>query len=66
MLETCRVTQYPFTPDQPVQMADWELYIQVLHAPLSLSLSLSLSHSLSLSLPLSLSFSLPPSCLSSA
>lgn len=29
MLETCRVAQYPFTPDQPVQLADWELYIQV-------------------------------------
>ncbi|KAK9808259.1 hypothetical protein WJX73_004150 [Symbiochloris irregularis] len=28
MLETCRVAQYPFTPDQPVQLADWELYIQ--------------------------------------
>ena len=29
MFETCRVAQYPFTSDQPVQLADWELYVQV-------------------------------------
>lgn len=28
-LETCRVTQYPFTDAQPVQLPDWEMYIQV-------------------------------------
>ncbi|BDA48130.1 Replication factor C subunit 3 [Coccomyxa sp. Obi] len=27
-LETCRVTQYPFTDNQPVQLPDWEMYIQ--------------------------------------
>ena len=27
-LEACRVAQYPFTPDQPVAAADWEMYIQ--------------------------------------
>ena len=27
--ETCKMAQYPFTDDQPVQMTDWELYIQV-------------------------------------
>lgn len=32
MLEVCRVAQYPFTDDQPLQAADWELYIQV-HMP---------------------------------
>lgn len=25
----CRVQQYPFTDDQAVMQADWELYIQV-------------------------------------
>ena len=29
--ETCKMAQYPFTDDQPVQMTDWELYIQVGH-----------------------------------
>lgn len=29
MLEVCRVAQYPFTEEQPLQAADWELYIQV-------------------------------------
>ncbi|KAK9806998.1 hypothetical protein WJX72_010071 [[Myrmecia] bisecta] len=28
MLETCRVAQLPLTDDQPVQLTDWELYIQ--------------------------------------
>ena len=28
-LEVCRVAQYPFTDEQPLQLADWELYIQV-------------------------------------
>lgn len=27
--ETCKMAQYPFTDDQPVQTTDWELYIQV-------------------------------------
>ncbi|CAM9565939.1 unnamed protein product [Choristocarpus tenellus] len=27
MLEACRVQQYPFTPDQVVQLTDWENYI---------------------------------------
>ena len=27
--ETCKMAQYPFTPDQPVQKTDWELYVQV-------------------------------------
>lgn len=27
--ETCKMAQYPFTDNQPVQMTDWELYIQV-------------------------------------
>ena len=27
--ETCRVAQYPLTESQPVQLPDWELYIQV-------------------------------------
>jgi len=27
MLEACKAQQYPFTPDQPVQLADWELYV---------------------------------------
>ena len=27
--ETCKMAQYPFIDDQPVQMTDWELYIQV-------------------------------------
>lgn len=26
-LEACKAQQYPFSDDQPVQMADWELYI---------------------------------------
>jgi hypothetical protein len=25
----CKVQQYPFTDDQAVMQADWELYIQV-------------------------------------
>ena len=29
MLETCRAAKYPFSDDQPVQLTDWELYIQV-------------------------------------
>jgi replication factor C subunit 3/5 len=29
-LEVCRVSQYPFTDDQPLQLPDWELYTQVL------------------------------------
>ena len=28
--ETCKMAQYPFTPNQEVQMTDWELYVQVL------------------------------------
>lgn len=28
MLESCRTQQYPFTPDQPVPQADWELYVK--------------------------------------
>lgn len=32
MMEVCRVAQYPFTDDQQLQAADWELYIQV-HIP---------------------------------
>ena len=28
-LEVCRVSQYPFTDDQPLQLPDWELYTQV-------------------------------------
>ena len=32
MMEVCRVAQYPFTDDQQLQAADWELYIQV-HTP---------------------------------
>ena len=31
--ETCRVAQYPLTESQPVQLPDWELYIQVSVAP---------------------------------
>lgn len=27
--ETCKMAQYPFTDNQPVQMTDWEMYIQV-------------------------------------
>lgn len=27
LLEACRVQQYPFSPDQPVQPMDWEVYI---------------------------------------
>ena len=27
--ETCKMSQYPFTNDQTVQITDWELYIQV-------------------------------------
>ncbi|CAM9375977.1 unnamed protein product [Discosporangium mesarthrocarpum] len=27
MLEACKVQQYPFTPDQTVQLTDWENYI---------------------------------------
>ena len=30
MLETCRVMQLPLTADQPLQLPDWELYVQVL------------------------------------
>ena len=30
--ETCRVAQYPLTDSQPVQLPDWELYIQVLYS----------------------------------
>lgn len=26
--EACRVQQYPFTPDQPIQEADWEIYLR--------------------------------------
>ena len=29
MLQVCKVQQYPFTDDQAVMQADWELYIQV-------------------------------------
>ena len=29
MLETCKVAQFPFQAGQDVQLADWELYIQV-------------------------------------
>lgn len=29
LLQVCRVQQYPFTDNQPVALADWELYIQV-------------------------------------
>ncbi|EDO40823.1 predicted protein [Nematostella vectensis] len=28
MCEACKVQQYPFTPDQPVQEADWEMYLR--------------------------------------
>ncbi|KAM7426704.1 Subunit of heteropentameric Replication factorC (RF-C) [Porites harrisoni] len=28
MCEACRVQQYPFTPDQVVQEADWEVYLK--------------------------------------
>ncbi|KAK9861660.1 hypothetical protein WJX84_003837 [Apatococcus fuscideae] len=28
MLETCQAAKYPFSDDQPVQLTDWELYIQ--------------------------------------
>lgn len=28
-LETCRVQQFPFTPQQQPRLADWELYIMV-------------------------------------
>ena len=28
-LQVCKVQQYPFTDDQAVMQADWELYIQV-------------------------------------
>eukprot|EP00112_Aurelia_sp_Birch-Aquarium-sp1_P002481 Seg1275.8 transcript_id=Seg1275.8/GoldUCD/mRNA.D3Y31 product="Replication factor C subunit 3" protein_id=Seg1275.8/GoldUCD/D3Y31 len=28
MCEACRVQQYPFTPDQPIQEPDWEIYLQ--------------------------------------
>ncbi|XP_058954883.1 replication factor C subunit 3-like [Pocillopora verrucosa] len=28
MCEVCRVQQYPFSPDQPVQEADWEVYLR--------------------------------------
>ena len=28
-LEVCRVSQYPFTDDQQLQLPDWELYTQV-------------------------------------
>ena len=27
--ETCKMSQYPFSDDQAVQITDWELYIQV-------------------------------------
>ena len=27
--ETCKMSQYPFSNDQAVQITDWELYIQV-------------------------------------
>ena len=30
MMETCKVQQYPFTPDQTVQITDWERYIAFL------------------------------------
>ncbi len=36
ILQVCRAQQYPFMDDQPVALADWELYIQV-HACLGLS-----------------------------
>lgn len=29
--ETCKMSQYPFSNDQAVQITDWELYIQVRH-----------------------------------
>ena len=29
VLQVCKVQQYPFTDDQAVMQADWELYIQV-------------------------------------
>ncbi|KXJ11265.1 replication factor C subunit 3 [Exaiptasia diaphana] len=28
MCEACRVQQYPFTPDQSIQEADWEIYLK--------------------------------------
>ena len=31
-LEVCRVSQYPFADDQPLQLPDWELYTQVVLA----------------------------------
>ena len=39
--ETCRVAQYPLTDAQPVQLPDWELYIQV---PIQASCPRSNSH----------------------
>ena len=29
MLEAAKVAQYPFSPSQPIQDLDWELYLQV-------------------------------------
>ena len=28
MLETCRVTHYPFKDDQEIQLPEWELYVK--------------------------------------
>lgn len=39
MPQVCRAQQYPFTDDQAVALADWELYIQVRLGPISLQRS---------------------------
>ncbi len=39
MAQVCRAQQYPFTDDQAVALADWELYIQVRLGPISLQRS---------------------------
>ena len=36
MLETCRVMQLPLTADQPLQLPDWELYVQVTQRSLAI------------------------------